>query len=108
MISYFWITTSIYMLVFVTYALAFIILQYTAFNVLPFPIHEAKAIKHKTATSSNKGNTISSVSSSPPQSNGASLVVASLTILPQEQLVSAVVVQLVLLISITNSMIAVS
>ena len=59
------------MLVFVTYALAFIIFQYTAFNVLPFPIHEAKAIKHKTATSSNKGNTIPS-SSSPPQSNAAS------------------------------------
>src|SRR6266568_6404971 len=71
MISYFWITTSIYMLVFVTSALAFIIFQYTAFNVLPIPIHEAKAIKHKTATSSNKGNTIPS-SSSPPQSNAAS------------------------------------
>src|SRR6266496_3501294 len=71
MISYFWITTSIYMLVFVTSALAFIIFQYTAFNVLPIPIHEAKAIKHKTATSSNNGNTIPS-SSSPPQSNAAS------------------------------------
>jgi len=59
------------MLVFVTSALAFIIFQYTAFNVLPIPIHEAKAIKHKTATSSNKGNTIPS-SSSPPQSNAAS------------------------------------
>src|SRR5713226_316524 len=82
MISHFWITTSIFMLVFGTSALAFVLLiaQYTAFNVLPFPIQEAKAIKHKTpssppnqALSSNDGNATMRSSSSPPQSNTASL-----------------------------------
>ena len=82
MISYFWITTSIFMIVFVSSALAFALLvaRYTAFNVLPFPIQEAKAIKLKTPPSPpnqdlflNDGNTTMRTSSSPTQSNTASL-----------------------------------
>src|SRR5712692_4601895 len=78
MISYFWLTTSIFMLVFFTSALALTLLisQYTTFNVHPFPIQEAKAVKNKTplhqALSSNDGNTIIRTSSS-SQSNTASL-----------------------------------
>src|SRR5262249_30601532 len=48
--------------VFVSFALAFTLLisQNTAFDVIPFPIEEAKAIKHKASSgpSSNEGNTI--------------------------------------------------
>jgi hypothetical protein len=58
--------------VFVTSALAFIIFQYSALNVLPFPMQEAKATKHKIATSANRGNIIPSSSPPPPQSNTAS------------------------------------
>ena len=70
------------MIVFVSSALAFSLLvaQYTGFNVLPFPIQEAKAIKLKTPPSPpnqdlslNDGNTSMRTSSSPPQSNTASL-----------------------------------
>ena len=70
------------MIVFVSSALAFAILaaQYTGFNVLPFPILEAKAIKLKTPPSPpnqdlslNDGNTSMRTSASPPQSNTASL-----------------------------------
>ncbi|HMH11144.1 MAG TPA: hypothetical protein VK553_10560, partial [Candidatus Nitrosopolaris rasttigaisensis] len=73
MISYFWKTNSIFMSIFVSSSLAFafLVAQYTAFNVLPFSIQEAKAIKHKTsssAPSSNEGNTIIP-SSSPYQPN---------------------------------------
>ncbi|MGB7957009.1 MAG: hypothetical protein WCF23_23795 [Candidatus Nitrosopolaris sp.] len=56
-------------------ALTFLISQNTAFNVIPFPIEEAKAIKHKTsssAPSSNEGNTIISSSPSPHQPNSHS------------------------------------
>jgi hypothetical protein len=98
------------MIVFVSSALAFAVLvaQYTGFNVLPFPIQEAKAIKLKTPPSPpnqdlslNDGNTSMRTSSSPPQSNTASL--GCINYNP-----SIVVVQLDLLISITNSMIVVS
>jgi len=70
------------MLVFVSSALAFALLeaQYTSFNVLPFPIQEAKAIKLNTppsppnqALSLNDGNTTMRTSSSLPQSNTTSL-----------------------------------
>jgi len=48
--------------------------QNTAFNVISFPIEEAKAIKHKTssASSSNEGNTIIPSSPSPQHPNTAS------------------------------------
>src|SRR5712691_6797305 len=81
MISYFWLTTSIFMLVFVTSAIALTLLisQHSTFNVHPFPIQEAKAAKNKTpssplhqALSSNDGNTIIRTSS-PSQPNTASL-----------------------------------
>ena len=70
------------MIVFVSSALAFSLLvaQYTGFNVLPFPIQEAKAIKLKTPPSPpnqdlslNDGNTSMRTSSSPPHSSTASL-----------------------------------
>jgi len=68
--SHFWIAVSVF--VFVTFALAFTPLtsQNTAFDIIPFPIEEAKAIKHKTSSgpSSNEGNTIIPSSPSPPPS----------------------------------------
>jgi mannuronan 5-epimerase len=81
MITYFWKTNSIFMSVFVSsLAFASLVAQYTAFNVLPFPIQEAKAINLKTPSSppnqslsSDDGNRTMRSSSSPPQSNTASL-----------------------------------
>jgi mannuronan 5-epimerase len=82
MISYFWKTNSIFMSIFVSSSLAFafLVAQYTAFNVLPFSIQEAKAINLKTPSSppnqslsSDDGNRTMRSSSSPPQSNTASL-----------------------------------
>jgi len=68
--SHFWIAVSVF--VFVTFALAFTPLtsQNTAFDIIPFPVEEAKAIKHKTSSgpSSNEGNTIIPSSPSPPPS----------------------------------------
>ena len=72
--------TSIFMLIFVTSAmLTFLIFQHSTFNVYPFPIREAKAVKNKApssplhqALSPNDGNTILRTSSS-SQSNTASL-----------------------------------
>jgi poly(beta-D-mannuronate) C5 epimerase len=79
MISYFSLTTAIFMFVFVTSALALTLKsQYTTFNVHTFSVQEAKAVKNKSpssalhqALSSNDGNTIIRTSSS-SQSNPAS------------------------------------
>ena len=69
------------MLLYVTSAMAItpLISQYNTFNVYPFPLQEAKAVKSKTHSSplhqtlsSNDGNTINRTSSS-SQSNSASL-----------------------------------
>ncbi len=104
------------MIVFVSSALAFAVLvaQYTGFNVLPFPIQEAKAIKLKTPPSPPNQRSLFERW----QYKYANFVFSSsiqhcLSWLHQlqsfhEQLLSAVVVQLDLLISITNSMIVVS
>ena len=67
------IAVSAFVLVMLALSLAIIIFQYTTFDVLPFPIKEAKAIKHKASSSasppsSNEGNTIPASS----QSNTAS------------------------------------
>ena len=80
MISYFSLTTAIFMFVFVTSALALKLKsQYTTFNVHTFSVQEAKAVKNKSpssalhqALSSNDGNTIIRTSSS-SQSNTPSL-----------------------------------
>jgi poly(beta-D-mannuronate) C5 epimerase len=72
--SHSWI--AVYDFVFVTFALAFTLLisQNTAFDVIPIPIEEAKAIKHKTSSdpSSSEGNTIIPSSSSPHLAGAAS------------------------------------
>ena len=69
------------MLIFATSAISLTLLisKYSTFNVYPFPIQEAKAVKSKTPSSplhqtlsSNDGNTIIRTSSS-SQSNTASL-----------------------------------
>ena len=57
------IAVSAFVLVMLALSLAIIIFQYTTFDVLPFPIKEANAIKHKASSSasspsSNEGNTI--------------------------------------------------
>ena len=67
------IAVSAFVLVMLASSLAIIIFQYTTFDVLPFPIKEAKAIKHKASSSasppsSSEGNTIPASS----QSNTAS------------------------------------
>ena len=75
--SNFWMTVPVFVFVFVTSALVLTVLLISifAFNVLPLPIQEANAIKHKTsplhAPSSNEGNTIPSIFFSSPQSNTA-------------------------------------
>jgi mannuronan 5-epimerase len=61
--SHSWIAVSVFVFVTLALALTLLISQYTAFNVIPIPIKEAKAIKHKTSApphgqSSNEGNTI--------------------------------------------------
>ncbi|HET7148880.1 MAG TPA: right-handed parallel beta-helix repeat-containing protein, partial [Candidatus Nitrosopolaris sp.] len=71
--SHSWIGVSALVLVMLALCFAILIYQYTTLDVLPFPIKEAKAIKHKTFSSaspppSNQGNT----GSSSPQSNIAS------------------------------------
>ena len=108
MIGYFWFTTSIFMLVFGTSAIALTLLisQYTTFNVLSFPIQEAKAVKNKTPSSHlHQARTMAMqlfelrllLNPTLP------LLIASITTILQEQLLSAVVVQLDLPILITNS-----
>jgi parallel beta-helix repeat protein len=67
------IAVSAFVLVMLALFLAIIIFQYTTFDVPPFPIKEAKAIKHKASSSasppsSSEGNTIPASS----QSNTAS------------------------------------
>ena len=67
-----WIAVSVFVLVTLALALSLLISQNTAFKVIPFPIEEAKAIKHKTsssAPSSNEGNAIIPSSPSPHQPN---------------------------------------
>ena len=70
--SHSWIDVSVFVFVTLALALTLLISQNTAFNVIPFPIEEAKAIKHKTSPlhsqSSNEDNTIPS-SPSPHQPN---------------------------------------
>ncbi|HYT41596.1 MAG TPA: right-handed parallel beta-helix repeat-containing protein [Methylomirabilota bacterium] len=72
--SHSWIAVSVFVFVTLALALSLLIFQNTAFNVIPFPIEEAKAIKHKTssASSSNEGNTIIPSSPSPQHPNTAS------------------------------------
>ena len=69
--SHSWIAVSVFVLVTLALALSLLISQNTAFNVIPFAIQEAKAIKNKTssAPSSNEGNTIVPPSRSPHQPN---------------------------------------
>src|SRR5438067_6194557 len=74
MISHFSLTTAIFMLVFVTSALALTLIpEYTTFNVHPFSVQDAKALNNKTPSSalhqSPSSTTIQSPSS---QSNPAS------------------------------------
>jgi parallel beta-helix repeat protein len=69
------IAVSAFVLVMLAISLAIIILQYTTFDVLPFPIKEAKAIKHKASSSasppsSSEGNTIPASSQSSTASPG--------------------------------------
>jgi poly(beta-D-mannuronate) C5 epimerase len=70
--SHSWIAISVFVFVTLALALTLLISQNTALNVIPFPIEEAKAIKHKTSPlhgqSSNEDNTIPS-SPSPHQPN---------------------------------------
>jgi len=72
--SHSWIAVSVFVFVTLALALSLLIFQNTAFNVISFPIEEAKAIKHKTssASSSNEGNTIIPSSPSPQHPNTAS------------------------------------
>ena len=72
--SHSWIAVSVFVFVTLAIPLTLLISQNTAFNVIPFPIDEAKAIKHKTSPvpTSNKGNTIIPSSPSPHQPNTAS------------------------------------
>ena len=71
----FWMTVPVFVLV--AFALALTILIHTAFNVLPFPIQEAKAIKHNASSSPahhappSSSNEVNTAPSS-PQSNTAS------------------------------------
>jgi mannuronan 5-epimerase len=72
--SRFWTSTKIFVVV----TLTLIISQYIVFNMLLFPIHEAKAVKDKTPPSSSlpglsskKGNTISPSSPTTQSSNGS-------------------------------------
>jgi hypothetical protein len=61
--SHSWIAVSTFVLIMLPLSLAILVFQYTTFDVLLFPIKEAKAIKHKTSSSasppsSNEGNTV--------------------------------------------------
>ena len=69
------IAVSAFVLVMLALSLAIMIFQYTTFDVLPFPIKEAKAIKHKASSSasppsSSEGNTIPASSQSSTASPG--------------------------------------
>jgi mannuronan 5-epimerase len=72
--SHYWIAVSVFVFVTLALALSLLIFQNIAFNVISFPIEEAKAIKHKTssASSSNEGNSIIPSSPSPQHPNTAS------------------------------------
>ena len=74
--SDFWTPIPVFVFVFITCALVLTIIIPGAFNVLPPPIQDAKAIKHEDSPppqgpDSNEGKTIPS-SSPPPQPNTAS------------------------------------